>query len=123
MRRHLALAAAIAAVGLLPALVLSAGSAGSGPASADCSVAMKSDHLPDVPASFRAGAAGVVVLTSPTIRSIAVSSVATAPAFRAIVDKARGGSVEVYFGGKDSQVVFGAEAVGRQLEVRVTSCV
>jgi hypothetical protein len=123
MRRQLALVAATVVVGFLPALALTIESNAPtlAPAS-DCAVSSKRDVLPASATLFPAGTAGRVMLTSAVDGSIAVSSVVATAAYRAVVDKARGGSVQVFFGGKDVQVVFGAEAAGRQLEVRVTTC-
>jgi hypothetical protein len=123
MRRQLALVAATVVVGFLPALALTIDS--SAPALAPVSDCVVSSHHRLFPASatlFGAGTAGRVVLTPASDGSITVTSVVSTLTYRAVVDKARGGSVQVFFGGQDAQVVFGAKASGRVLEVRVTTC-
>jgi hypothetical protein len=88
-----------------------------------CTTARHQYPLPGGPTPYAAGAAGTVTVAPVNPQTIKVAKVAPAPGYKALIDSARGSSVDVYFHNQTSRVKFEAEIndLGG-LTIKVTTC-
>ncbi|HXP21890.1 MAG TPA: hypothetical protein VN840_19775 [Streptosporangiaceae bacterium] len=120
-------AAATAAGGLAVATSASA-AAGQHPAARQaaltgCRVARQNVGFPKGPTSYRAGAAGSVLIGPVNSGTIRVAGIHPATGYHAYVDTRRGSSVDVYLSFRKRHVKFEAEVNDAGgLTVTVTSC-